>query len=118
MSEAVPSGRRARALTEAMTTAFAPEHLEVRDESHMHAVPRGAESHFRVVIVSAGFAGKSLVGRHREVNTAAASELRSGLHALAIEALTPEQWAARGGQAAESPACLGGSKADAPRGRS
>mgnify|MGYP000653831807 CR=1 FL=1 len=111
MSEAVPSGRRARALTEALTSTFAPAHLEVRDESHMHAVPRGAESHFRVVVVSSGFAGKSLVARHREVNAAAAQELRSGLHALAIEALTPEQWSARGGQAAQSPPCLGGSKA-------
>jgi stress-induced morphogen len=111
VSEAVPAGRRARALTEALTAAFAPEHLEVRDESHMHAVPKGAESHFRVVVVSAGFTGKTLVARHREVNAAAAAELRAGLHALAIEALTPEQWVARGGQVAKSPPCLGGSKA-------
>lgn len=110
MSEAVPSGRRAQALTAALAAALAPEHLEVRDESHMHAVPRGAESHFRVVVVSSRFAGMSLVQRHREINAAAAEELRAGLHALAIEALTPEQWAARGEQAAKSPPCLGGSK--------
>ena len=111
MTEPVPPGRRAQALTAALTAALHPEHLEVRDESHMHAVPRGAESHFRVVVVSSGFSGKSLVVRHREVNAVAAAELQSGLHALAIEALTPEQWAARGGQAAKSPPCLGGSKA-------
>jgi BolA protein len=111
VSEAVPPGSRAQRLTAALTAAFAPEHLEVRDESHMHAVPRGAESHFRVVVVSASFAGKSLVARHREINAAAAEELRAGLHALAIEALTPEQWAARGERAAKSPPCLGGSKA-------
>ena len=113
MTEAVLEGRRKRALVAAMTAAFSPEHLEVRDESHGHSVPRGAESHFRVVVVSSRFAGKSLVARHREVNAAAAEELRTGLHALAIEALTPEQWAARGGQTAASPPCLGGSKADA-----
>lgn len=109
----VPAGRRAQALTQALTRALSPVHLEVNDESHMHSVPPGAESHFRVVVVSAGFVGKSLVARHREVHAACADELRAGLHALAIEALTPEQWAARGEQARESPACRGGSKADA-----
>ncbi len=113
MTEPVLGGRRKRALEEALTAAFAPEHLEVIDESHGHSVPRGAESHFRVVVISAGFAGKSLVARHREVNAAAAAELKAGLHALAIEALTPEQWEARGGTIAASPPCLGGSKADA-----
>ncbi|HEY8378731.1 MAG TPA: BolA family protein [Nannocystis sp.] len=110
MSEAVPSGRRAQRLAQAIAEAIEVEHLEVHDESHMHAVPRGAESHFRVVVVSSAFAGKSLVQRHREVNAAVAAEFAAGLHALAIEALTPEQWAARGEQAAKSPPCLGGSK--------
>lgn len=107
------TGRRQQALTEALTQAFSPAHLEVRDESHMHSTGPNAESHFRVVVVSEGFSGKSLVARHREVNAACAEELRAGLHALAIEALTPEQWTARGGQALASPACRGGSKADA-----
>lgn len=102
------SGRRKAALEQAMTATLHPEHLAVLDESHMHNVPPGAESHFRVVVVSASFAGKSLVARHREVNAAAAEELRAGLHALAIEALTPEQWAARGAQPQASPLCRGG----------
>jgi stress-induced morphogen len=109
----VRTGRRREALTQALTQALAPAHLEVLDESHMHSTGPNAESHFRVVVVSDGFAGKSLVARHREINAACAEELRAGLHALAIEALTPEQWAARGGQPRESPACHGGSKADA-----
>ncbi len=43
-------------------------HLEVIDESHMHSVPEGAESHFKVVAVSERFADHKLVGRHRMVN--------------------------------------------------
>jgi BolA protein len=43
------------------------------------------------------------------VNEAAAEVLAGGLHALAVEALTPEEWQARGGVVATSPACLGGS---------
>ena len=45
--------------------SFAPLHLEVDDESHMHNVPEGAASHFRVVLVSEQFDGKALLQRHR-----------------------------------------------------
>lgn len=103
------SGRRKLALERALSDALQPEHLEVLDESHGHRVPPGVESHFRVVVVSARFAGMPLVARHREVHAAAAAELQSGLHALAIEALTPEQWAARGQRPQPSPPCRGGS---------
>lgn len=42
---------------------------EVINESHMHSVPKGAETHFKVVVVSDQFDGLSLLQRHREVNT-------------------------------------------------
>lgn len=97
-------------ITDKLTAAFAPVALVVDNQSDQHSGPPGRESHFKVVIVSPSFAGQSLVQRHRAVNTALADELREGVHALAIEALTPEQWTARGGAIAPTPPCLGGSK--------
>lgn len=93
-----------------LTAAFAPVALVVDNESDNHSGPRGRETHFKVVVVSDAFAGQSLVQRHRAVHSALADELRGGVHALAIEAFTPDQWTARGGVIAESPPCLGGSK--------
>ncbi len=90
---------------------FSPLHLAVENESHMHNVPEGAESHFRVVIVSDRFEGLSLVQRHRAVNRALEQELTGGVHALALHTMTPEEWFAKGGIAPESPPCLGGGKA-------
>lgn len=92
-----------------LTQALQPEFLRVVNESSGHNVPRGSETHFRVLVVSPAFDGVTLVGRHRLVNAALADELRNGVHALAIDALTPEQWRARGDDSlAASPACQGG----------
>ena len=78
-----------------LTAVFAPLHLEIVDESHLHAGHMGSpgtgDSHFRVTIVSPAFAGKSRVDRHRLVNAALASELSGGVHALAITALAPDE---------------------------
>jgi BolA protein len=52
-----------------------------------------------------------LVTRHRLVNRALSTELTSGLHALALHTWTPDEWFDKGGQAPDSPPCLGGSKA-------
>ena len=93
--------------------AFAPLHLEVIDESHMHSVPEGAQSHFKVTVVSASFAEQTLVQRHRSVNELLADEFQHGLHALALHTMTPEDWFAKGGVSPDSPPCLGGSKAAA-----
>jgi BolA protein len=86
-------------------------HLEVVDESHMHSVPPGAESHFRILVVSERFQGQGLVARHRTLNQLLHEELQGGLHALALHTWTPEEWFDKGGAAPESPPCLGGSKA-------
>lgn len=91
--------------------AFDPVHLEVENESHLHNVPEGAESHFKVTVVSARFEGQRLVARHRQVNQVLADELRGPVHALALHTLTPEEWFERAGKVADSPPCLGGSKA-------
>lgn len=89
---------------------FAPLHLEVNNESHMHNVPEGSESHFRVVLVSEQFIGRPLLQRHRAVNEVLDQELKGQVHALALHTMTPEEWFAKGGAAPESPPCLGGGK--------
>uniref|UniRef100_A0A8C6SFS3 BolA-like protein 1 n=1 Tax=Neogobius melanostomus TaxID=47308 RepID=A0A8C6SFS3_9GOBI len=94
-----------------LTEALQPEHLEVHNESHMHAVPPGSESHFRVLVVSPCFQDLSLLQRHRLVNATLKDELSTRIHALAIQAKTPEQWAADPALG-KSPGCLGGSKGD------
>jgi len=87
-----------------------PLHLELVDESHMHSVPPGAESHFKVTVISDHFLGTSLLARHRRVNALLRGEFDTGLHALALHAWTPAEWFERGGHVPDSPPCLGGSK--------
>lgn len=84
-----------------LTQAFAPERLEVINESHLHAghhhVESGhhaefdgsGETHMRIRIVAPAFASMSRIERHRAVNAALADELKAGLHALAIEPSAP-----------------------------
>ena len=76
-----------------LQAAFAPSALIVENESHRHHGHAGAgsDTHFRVTIVSPVFEGKSRVERHRLVNDLLSTELGSGLHALAIKALTPAE---------------------------
>jgi len=93
-----------------IVATLAPAHLEVINESHMHSVPPGSESHFKLVIVADRFSGLSLVRRHQLVNAALAEEIGGPVHALSMETLTPEDWALRGGRKMVSPDCHGGSK--------
>ena len=94
--------------------AFAPEHLNVLNESGRHNVPPGSESHFRVLVVSDRFAGASRLERHRLVHRLLDEELAGPIHALAVEALTPEEWQRKGGVAATSPDCRGGDRRSPP----
>jgi BolA family transcriptional regulator, general stress-responsive regulator len=83
-----------RTLEEKLKNAFSPSSLSVIDESHQHAGHAGAhaqgESHFRVKIMAEAFRGVSRVGQHRLVNEVLADELKSRVHALAIEASVPQ----------------------------
>ena len=80
-------------ITDKLTKAFAPQSLDVEDESHRHAGHAGhrpgGETHFRIHIVAEAFRGKSRIERHRMVNDALATELAGGVHALAIHASAP-----------------------------
>ncbi len=93
--------------------SLSPTHLEVANESDMHSVPPGSESHFKLVIVSDAFEGKPLVRRHQLVNGILAKELNENIHALSMETLTAAEWHRRGGRTTDSPPCLGGGKTDA-----
>jgi BolA family transcriptional regulator, general stress-responsive regulator len=80
-------------ITEKLAAAFAPQSLDVVDESHQHVGHAGhrpgGETHFRVYIVSEAFRGKTRVERHRMINQTLSGELAGGVHALAIHASAP-----------------------------
>jgi BolA protein len=73
-----------------LRAAFDPAKLEVLDESSQHAGhggwQEGGETHFRVRIAAAAFAGKSRLETHRAINQVLSAELAERVHALAIEA--------------------------------
>jgi BolA protein len=78
-----------------LRATFAPQRLEIEDESARHAGHPGAAGgggHFRVVIVSDRFRGQSLVARQRAVYAALGTAMRDRVHALALRTLTPEEW--------------------------
>lgn len=88
-----PPATRAQRLRERLESRFAPAHLSVEDESHLHEGHAGAasgQSHFRVKIVSEAFRGISSVARHRLVYAAVDDLLKTDIHALAIEASPPD----------------------------
>ena len=76
-----------------LAAAFAPQSLDVIDESHRHEGHAGhrpgGQTHFRVHIVSEAFRGKSRIERHRMINQTLSGELAGGVHALAIHANAP-----------------------------
>lgn len=80
-------------MREKLVQALSPIRLEVINESHLHAGHRSSpgtgESHFRVLVVSPAFQGKSRLQRHRLVNETLAAELKGSVHALAIQAFAP-----------------------------
>ncbi|MBA4234134.1 MAG: BolA family transcriptional regulator [Ralstonia sp.] len=80
-------------IREKLLVALRPTRLDVVNESHMHSGHAGSpgtgESHFRVMVVSEAFEGKSRVERHRMVNAALADELRGRVHALALTTYAP-----------------------------
>ena len=97
-------------IVQKISESLTPAHLEVINESHMHNVPPGSESHFKLVVVADVFDGMPRVRRHQQVNGILAAELDGGVHALSMQTLTRDEWAARGGEVTDSPQCLGGGR--------
>jgi len=85
---------RVALIEERLRTALAPESLEIIDDSAAHAGHAGARDggHFTVHIVSAAFAGKTLIQRHRLIYAALADLMHRDIHALSIsKAKTPDE---------------------------
>ena len=84
---------RAERIHAALSAHFAPETLEVVDESHRHAGHAGArpegETHYAVRLVSPAFAGMNRVARSRAVQEKLAAEFDNGLHALSLTLRAP-----------------------------
>lgn len=93
-----------------LTQQFSPHYLQVDNESHMHNVPSGSQSHFKVIVVSAEFNDKRLIQRHRLVNQCLADELQNGIHALAMHTFTAQEWSDKQDKEMQSPQCAGGGK--------
>ena len=87
-------GRRAAVIRGRLLAAFQPLALEVVDDSHRHAGHEGAKDgrgHFSVRIVSPAFAGKPPLARHRMVYVALGELMETDIHALQIQAQTPDE---------------------------
>lgn len=88
------AAERVERIRAALTRVFLPVDLEIRDDSHRHAGHAGAQDgrgHFRVSIVSAGFAGMAPLARHRAVYAALGDMMATDIHALQIAARTPDE---------------------------
>ncbi|MCE5181003.1 MAG: BolA family transcriptional regulator [Betaproteobacteria bacterium] len=73
---------------------LSPERLEIEDESARHAGHEGAKGgggHYRLAIVSAQFAGKTLISRHRMINELLGNMMQKEIHAISIKAYTPDE---------------------------
>lgn len=80
---------RALRIEEILRAALAPTLFELRDESHLHAghnaeAAAQGQTHYRLTIASARFAGMTRVAQHRLVNELLKDEFETGLHALAL----------------------------------
>ena len=78
--------------------ATTPEQLQIYIQDGMpcdHVEVRGDGHHFEAVIVSALFSGKNKVQQHQVVYKALGDRMREEIHALSMQTLTPEDWAAR-----------------------
>ena len=98
------------AIEQQIRQSFTPEYMALDNESHLHSVPPGSESHFKLVLVSSRFDGQRQVARHQQVY-AAMGDLMQQIHALALHTYTPAEWSQQG-VAPASPQCLGGSHHD------
>jgi BolA protein len=81
------------AMTQALTERLEPVSMALEDDSAAHAGHAGARegAHFNLRIVSARFAGLPRVARHRLVYDALRPWMAKGVHALAIDARTPDE---------------------------
>jgi BolA protein len=90
-----PEAERRERIEALLRDRLGARHVEVIDESHLHAGHAGAAGgagHFRALVVSPSFEGKSPLERQRMVYAALAELMGPEIHALSMQTLTPEQW--------------------------
>lgn len=96
----------AESITAKLIAALQPEHLELINESHMHAGP-ATDSHFNLVLVSQHFVELNKVKRHQAVYKLLAEELAAQVHALALHLYSPAEWQSSAKEILKSPDCEG-----------
>ena len=77
-----------------LSAAFRPLQLDISDDSHLHvghAGARGGAGHFSVHIVAQAFAEKSLIERHRMIYQSLQDMMHTDIHALSIQARSPDE---------------------------
>ena len=79
-------------LEQRLRQKFQPHFIAVENESYMHSSGRGADSHFKIVLVSDAFEGSSKVSRHRKIYQLLSQDLQNGIHALALHLYTKQEW--------------------------
>jgi len=85
---------RKKEITRLLAAAFDPETLGVEDESYLHEGHAGAKDgrgHFRVLIITEMFEDKSMIERHRMIYRVLDDMMRLDIHALAIDAWSPDE---------------------------
>lgn len=91
----IPKAERPEMIRQRLQQALRVEELHVRDDSHLHAGHAGAKAgggHYHLRIVSPDFAGENRIARHRRIYAALGDAMRNDcIHALSIEALTPDE---------------------------
>lgn len=93
-------------ITTKIQKEFNPMHLELKNESHMHA-GSATDSHFNLLLVCQVFSELKKVQRHQSVYKVLKEELAGPVHALALHLYSPEEWVATGNKIHESPNCEG-----------
>src|SRR3546814_7907198 len=95
MTSKEPTVAVAETMEHKLTQALAPQRLKIVDDSEKHkghaGYREGGQTHFRVEVVSAAFAGQSRVARQRRVYEFLAAELAGGVHGLPLTTLTTEE---------------------------
>ena len=88
------TAERVEAIQQALESAFSPLHIQVKDQSHLHAGHAGARDglgHFEVTIVADAFDGMSRIERHRMIYAALGTMMQTDIHALKINAFSPAE---------------------------
>ena len=107
MSTTVQNNPIEHSIREKLVNALNPSRIEIINESYMHNVPKGSETHFKVIVVSGMFENTARIKRHQMINNLLQAELKGGVHALSIVAKTRDEWEDNS-KVSPSPACKGG----------